>query len=274
MVIAILIIGKHEKGSMEFSIWYKNRLLSQINMFSEIGGISSAQINFLSCSRFFQSLRFLTPGDLQYVPRQAWKKSSAQAHQPFGGFFTNLNGRVLNLNVLFDRYVSNFNESSRSIYLPSGKLTIDEILSKNKSRKNPVKQYNASKRDKIGILWHVMMDAKSKFCVKARIKLSKQFTPQELFKTEGLVLDFVDDFRGSFSRVCQDNFFNSFSLCSKCLRSISTQSHSSIYTNEKSSFVDFETHIEYQTMNCSIRFSFNGNLVKIQNLIIVYFYSK
>ena len=215
MVIAILIIGKQEKGSMDFHIWFKNRLLSQLNMFSEIGGISSANIDFLSCSRFYQVLRFLTPGALEYVPRQAWKKSSAVRHQPFGGFFENLTGRVLNLNVLFDRYVSNFNESSRSVYLPSGILTIDEILSKSKSRKNPVKQFNATKRDKIGILWHVMMDSESKFCVKARIKLSKQFTPHELFKTEGLVLDFVDDFRGSFARICQDNYFNSFSLSSK-----------------------------------------------------------
>ena len=38
MVLAILIIGKQEKGTMEFRDWYKNRLLARINMFAEVGG--------------------------------------------------------------------------------------------------------------------------------------------------------------------------------------------------------------------------------------------
>ena len=215
MVLAILIIGKQEKGTMEFRMWFKNRLLSRINMFSEIGGFPSYNVNFISCTRFYQILRFLSPGAIQYVPRQAWKKSSASNYQPFGGYFVNLNGRVLDLNLLFDRYVTDFNNNSRSVYNCSGTITLDEILSKSKSRKNPLKQYNASKRDRIGVLWHTLMDANSSFCVKVRIKFPKQFTQHHLFKTEGLVLDFLDDFRGSYARVCQDNFFNSYSLTSK-----------------------------------------------------------
>ena len=80
MVLAILIIGKQEKGTMEFRMWYKNRLLSRINMFSEIGGFPSYNVNFISCTRFYQILRFLSPGAIQYVPRQAWKKSSASTY--------------------------------------------------------------------------------------------------------------------------------------------------------------------------------------------------
>ena len=200
---------------MEFRMWYKNRLLSRLDMFSEIGGFPSYNVNFISCCRFYQILRFLCPGAIQYVPRQAWKKSSASNYQPFGGYFVNLNGRVLDLNLLFDRYVTDFNNNSRSVYNCSGTITLDEILSKSKSRKNPLKQYNASKRDRIGVLWHTLMDANSSFCVKVRIKFPKQFTQHHLFKTEGLVLDFLDDFRGSYARVCQDNFFNSYSLTSK-----------------------------------------------------------
>ena len=215
MVLAILILGKQEKGTMEFRDWYKNRLSARINMFAEIGGCPSYNIKFISVCRFYQILRFLTPGALQYVPRQAWKRSSAAAHAPFGGYFVPLSGRVLDLNVLFDRYVTNFNNNSRSVYNSSGKLTIDEILSKSKSRNNDLKQYNASKRDRIGVLWHTMMDATSTFCVKVRIKCPKQFTEQHLFKTEGLVLDFLNDFRGTYATVCQDNFFNSYSLTSK-----------------------------------------------------------
>ena len=59
------------------------------------------------------------------------------------------------------------------------------------------------------------MDARSKFCVKVRIKCPKQFTRPDLFRTEGLVIDFLDDFRNSYVRVGQDNFFNSYSLCTK-----------------------------------------------------------
>ena len=215
MVIAILIIGKQEKGTLEFANWFKNRLLSRQNFFQEIGGFSSVNVNFISVTRFYQILRFLSPGAIQYVQRRAWKRSSAVRHQPFGGFFENVRGQVLDLNILFDRFVTNFNNNSRSVYNCSGTLSLDEILSKAKSRSNDLKQYNPNKRDKVGILWHTMMDAKSRFCVKVRIKMPKQFTRQELFKTEGLVLDFLDDFRGSYSRVCQDNFFNSYPLCSK-----------------------------------------------------------
>ena len=173
MVLAILIIGKQENGTMEFRDWYRNRLLTRINMFAEIGGCPSYNVKFISCCRFYQILRFLTPGALEYVPRQAWKRSSAAAHRPFGGYFVPLNGRVLDLNLLFDRYVTNFNNNSRSVYNSSGRLTIDEILSKSKSRNNDLKQYNASKRDRIGVLWHTMMDATSTFCVKVRIKCPK-----------------------------------------------------------------------------------------------------
>ena len=215
MTIAILILGKQEKGTMEFSVWFQNRLRSPLNMFQEIGGFSSANVKFISCSRFFQVLRFLSPGPIQYVQRRAWKKSSARVHQPYGGYFVNLNGPILDLNLLFDRYISNFNDNSRSVYQCSGKLTIDEILSKSKSRQNILKQYNSSKRDKIGCLWHTMMDASSMFCVKVRLKMPKQFTSPTLYRTEDLVLDFLDDFRGTYARLCQDNFFNSFSLCNR-----------------------------------------------------------
>ena len=71
MVLAILILGKQEKGTMEFRDWYKNRLSARINMFAEIGGCPSYNIKFISVCRFYQILRFLTPGALQYVPRQA-----------------------------------------------------------------------------------------------------------------------------------------------------------------------------------------------------------
>lgn len=215
MTIAILIIGRQENGTMEFSLWYKNRLLNpNINMFQEIGGISSAAIKFLSITRFFQILRFLSPGKIKYIIKKGWKKSSAVAHQLHGGYFVNLNERTLDLNLLFDKYVNAFNANSRSVYKCNGTVTLDEILSACKSRRNLIKQYNVGKRDKIGILWHLLNDAKSKFCIKTRLKLTKQFTDPNLYKIEGLCLDFLDDFRGSFVRVCQDNYFNSFGLCS------------------------------------------------------------
>ena len=216
MTIAILIMGRQECGTMEFSDWMKTRLLNpKLNIFDDIGGIPSTSIKFFSCNRFYQILRFLTPGELRTVPRQAWKKSSARAHQPFGGFFVNIPGRTLDLNLLLDGFIQKFNECSRNVYKCSGKLTLDEILSKCKSRRCTIKMYNSGKKDKVGILWHVLCDASTNFCVKIKLKLSKQFTKPELFKTENLCLDFLDDFRGTFVRVCQDNFFNSFSLCSK-----------------------------------------------------------
>ena len=82
MVIAILIIGKQEKGTLEFANWFKNRLLSRQNFFQEIGGFSSVNVNFISVTRFYQILRFLSPGAIQYVQRRAWKRSSAVRHQP------------------------------------------------------------------------------------------------------------------------------------------------------------------------------------------------
>ena len=216
MTIAILIIGRQEKGTMEFSDWFHSRLLnSKLNFFQEIGGFQSTSVKFYSLSRFYQIMRFLTPGDISYVPRRAWRQSAARAFQPFGGFFVDIPGRVLDLNLLFDRYIQNFNECSRSVYFCNGKLTLDEILSKAKSRKNVIKQFNSGKKDKCGILWHVMCDGSSNFCVKVKLKLTKQFTQPELFKTENLCLDFLDDFRGTFVRVCQDNYFNSYGLCSK-----------------------------------------------------------
>ena len=215
MTIAILIIGKQECGTMEFADWIKTRLLNpRLNIFQEIGGIPSTSIQFFSCTRFYQIIRFLTPGDLQYVQRRAWKKSSARAHEPFGGFFTNMPGQTLDLNLLFDGFIQNFNECSRNVYSCNGKLTLDEILSKAKSRRCDIKMYNSGKKDKVGILWHILCDVKSNFCIKVKLKVTKQFTKPELFKTENLCLDFLDDFRGSFVRVCQDNYFNSSSLSS------------------------------------------------------------
>ena len=60
MTIAILIIGRQENGTMEFSDWFQNRLLHpKLNLFQEIGGIASTSIKFYSCTRFFTILRFL-----------------------------------------------------------------------------------------------------------------------------------------------------------------------------------------------------------------------
>ena len=153
MTIAILIIGRQENGTMEFSDWFQNRLLHpKLNLFQEIGGIASTSIKFYYCSRFFTILRFLSPEEIRYVPRRAWKKSAARAYEPFGGFFVDIPGRVLDLNLLFDRYIQNFNDCSRSVYSCNGKLTLDEILSKAKSRKNVIKQFNSGKKDRCGIL--------------------------------------------------------------------------------------------------------------------------
>ena len=57
MTMAILILGKQEKGTMEFSVWFQSRLRSPLNMFREIGGFSSVNVKFISYSRFSQILR-------------------------------------------------------------------------------------------------------------------------------------------------------------------------------------------------------------------------
>ena len=54
MTIAILIIGRQEKGTMEFSDWFKSRLLhSKLNIFQEIGGFQSTSVKFYALSRFY-----------------------------------------------------------------------------------------------------------------------------------------------------------------------------------------------------------------------------
>ena len=55
MTIAILIIGRQEKGTMEFSVWFHSRLLnSKLNFFQEIGGFQSTSVKFYALSRFYQ----------------------------------------------------------------------------------------------------------------------------------------------------------------------------------------------------------------------------
>ena len=91
-------------------------------------------------------LRFLSPGEMKFVPRKIWKKSTSVQYQPDGGYFRTVNSQVLDLTLLFGDFIKQFNENSRSVYSASGFLTLDEILSKAKSRKNPIKQYNQSKK--------------------------------------------------------------------------------------------------------------------------------
>ena len=182
-------------------------------MFSEIGGLSSSTIQFLSYDRFMKILRFLVPGELKYTTRRVWRKSSAMAHRELGGYFQACNSLVLDLGCLFNSYIQNFNENSRSIYKCSGNLTLDEILSKSKSRKNVIRQYNGSKKDKIGCLWHLLCDANTNFCVKTQLRVTKQFLDPEVYKISGLCLFFLNEFRGTFVLVTQDNYFNSFNLC-------------------------------------------------------------
>ena len=149
---------------------------------------------------------------MKFVPRKIWKKSTSVQYQPAGGYFRTLNSQVLDLTLLFGDFIKQFNENSRSVYSATGFLTLDEILSKAKSRKNPVKQYNQTKKDRLGILFHLLNDSDSDFCVKVNLKMPKQFTEISLFKTEGLCKYFLKDFEGSFVVLCQDNFFNSFDL--------------------------------------------------------------
>ena len=154
----------------------------------------------------------MTPGELKFIPRKLWKKSSAARYQPAGGYFVTLNSQILDLNLLLDDYINQFNENSKSVYLPSGYVTLDEILSKAKSRKCIIKQYNCSKKDKLGILFHILNDSNSNFLVKLNLKMPKQFADPNIFKTEGLCKYFLKDFEHSNVVCCQDNFFNSFDL--------------------------------------------------------------
>ena len=149
---------------------------------------------------------------MKFIRRKHWRKSSAAQYQPEGGYFVTVNTSVLDLNLLFDDFINQFNENSISIYLPSGYVTLDEILSKAKSRRNALKQYNATKKDKLGILFHILNDSNSNFCVKINLKMPKQFADPSIYKTEGLCKFFLRNFEHSFVVCCQDNFFNSFDL--------------------------------------------------------------
>ena len=132
---------------------------------------------------------------MKFIRRKHWRKSSAAQYQPEGGYFVTVNTSVLDLNLLFDDFINQFNENSISIYLPSGYVTLDEILSKAKSRRNALKQYNATKKDKLGILFHILNDSNSNFCVKINLKMPKQFADPSIYKTEGLCKFFFEKFR-------------------------------------------------------------------------------
>ena len=111
----------------------------------------------------------MCPGEIRLVQRKAWKNSAAARYQPEGGYFTELNSQVLDLNLLFNDFIAHFNENSQSVYRCSGYVTLDEILSKAKSRKNPLKQYNCTKKDKLGILFHILTDSETNFCTKDHV---------------------------------------------------------------------------------------------------------
>ena len=157
--------------------------------------------------------RFLCPGEIKYIKKKAWKNSTAARYQPEGGFFTELDSDTLDLTLLFGDLIRQFNENSQSVYSSSGYVTLDEILSKAKSRKNLIKQYNQGKKDKVGILFHLLTDSNSNFCIRVNLKMPKQFTDPRIYRTEGLCKFFLEDFHGSHVTLCQDNFFNSFGLC-------------------------------------------------------------
>ena len=133
----------------------------------------------------------MTPGELKFIPRKHWKKFTAAQYQPQGGFYVTSDARILDLNLLLDDFINQFNENSKSVYRPSGYVTLDEILSKAKSRKCIIKQYNCSKKDKLGILFHVLNDSDSNFLVKLNLKMPKQFADPNIFKTEGLCRFFL-----------------------------------------------------------------------------------
>ena len=133
LTISILIIGKIECGAMPFEEWFKTRLNSNINMFQSIDGISSCDVKFPSYSRFMKILRFLASGPIRYINRKTWKKSSAVNHRETGGYFIDGNTRTLDLHVLFRPFIELFNTNSKSVYKCSGRVCLDEVVSKSRS---------------------------------------------------------------------------------------------------------------------------------------------
>ena len=216
LTIAILILGNHECGGMPFKQWFKTRLHSSINMFDSIGGLNSSDVKFLPYYRFMKILKFLCSGPISYVTRKIWKKSSAMAHRERGGFFVDGNTRTLDLDALFRPFIELFNANSKSVYKSSGWVCLDEILSKSKSRKNPIKMYNGGKKDKTGMLYHQLCDSKTGFLINTELRMTKQFLKPEHFKVSDLCLDFFREFEKSNVFVTMDNYFNSYPLTQIC----------------------------------------------------------
>ena len=129
-----------------------------------------------------------------------------------GGYFVDGSTQTLDLHLLFRPFIELFNSNSKSVYKCSGRICLDEILSKSRSRKNPVRQYNASKHDKVGLLYHLLCDCESNFLIKTELKLSKQFMKPQHYKIMGLVLDFLREFEQTYVFVFMDNYFTSYDL--------------------------------------------------------------
>ena len=157
-------------------------------------------------------LRFLASGPIQYVNRKIWKKSSSVNYRETGGYFIDGTSRTLDLHVLFRPFIELFNTNSKSVYKCSGRVCLDEVLSKSRSRKNQIRQYNSSKRDKVGFLYHMLVDCQSNFLIKTELKMSKQFMKPQHYKIIDLCIDFLREFEKTYVFVCMDNYFTSYDL--------------------------------------------------------------
>ena len=171
----LLLISLKKTASTRTRDFIRHTYKSQVNLglFRNIKK-NINDIEHIEYERFLLIGKFLRfGGDLVFIDKMEWKSRKGQQFAATGGFWqpvlhteTGLPVQVPNVFSMFEQSIKLINEINMSFYENSGKLGIDELMVKARSKKMPFRTFNAGKSDKWGCQFFFLCDSHSNYLVK------------------------------------------------------------------------------------------------------------
>ena len=122
--------------------------------------------------------------------------------------------RFIMISAVWDKFI----ENCQSCYIPGQNLTVDEQLFPTKAR-YPFTQYTASKPDKFGIKFWLIVDVDSKYLLNAFPYLGKDdFRPTNVSVSTHVVLKLAEPLLDDGRAITMGNYFTSISLAQRLLQ--------------------------------------------------------
>ena len=123
--------------------------------------------------------------------------------------------RFIMIPAVWDKFI----ENCQSCYIPGQNLTVDEQLFPTKAR-YPFTQYTASKPDKFGIKFWLIVDVDSKYLLNAFLYLGKDdFRPTNVSVSTHVVLKLAEPLLDEGRAITMDDtYFTNISLAQRLLQ--------------------------------------------------------